>query len=100
MGQGLQIFNPSGQLVLDTASGLGRVLGTLDVSQAGSLDVPALSSGRPFAFATVLQTPRGNITADVIQISFNGTLMSWQFRAFYYRNPLDVLSAYLTYGVY
>lgn len=55
MPQGLQIWDGSGNLILDTSTRLGRILGWVDVGgypYSGSIPLPAVEAGAQM-FATI-----------------------------------------------
>jgi len=75
MGQGLQIWDGSGNLVLDTAHRLTRILGMFDTGTSdGSVSFPGLATGTGFY---VKLTPDLGNAPPVVTIS--GTTVSWTF---------------------
>lgn len=93
MPQGLQIFDSSGVLILDTTDNTGFVIGFLDfasASQSGSLTNANFSSGTPFFFS-LSDTNDGPATPDV---SFSGTTMTWT------ANVYAPFSGVIYYGVF
>jgi len=93
MGQGLQIWNASGGLVLDTSHRLTRVLGSFESGTSdGSLTSPGFSQGTPWH---VRLTSQLGYTAPTITVS--GNTLSWSFGnvAAEFRR-----SAFIIYGVY
>lgn len=80
MPQGLQVWNASGQLIVDTNSPSGVIIGVHTFNGAaagagGSISVPQLALGTPF---WVL---RGSWFVDP-SISVSGTTISWTFTQF------------------
>lgn len=77
MDAGLQIFDAAGQIRVDYAKRIGKVLGILIVpeGQAGSLQVPDAARGVPFLVATYI----GAYTTAALpfQPTFSGTTLSW-----------------------
>lgn len=50
MAQGLQIFDGSGKVILDTSNTVFRVLGHVSVTTSGSMSVQLPPYSRPFAY--------------------------------------------------
>lgn len=71
MAQGLQVWDASGSLILDTSTRIGTVLGIRTTSESGSLSDPALVKGRPFCVNTGLWNGRN------IEFSSSGTTLTW-----------------------
>lgn len=93
MPQGLQIWDSSGVLILDTTDNTGFVLGVLDfasASQSSSLTNANFSLGTPFYFA---QGDLANSQA-IPDVSFSGATMTWTANAYAPYN------GFIYYGVY
>jgi hypothetical protein len=83
MPQGLQLFNESGGVTLDTNHWVGQQLGSFtlpDNHGAGSLVNGNLSLGRPFVIVLPTQGNRGtqssgNQVANMVTVS--GSTLSW-----------------------
>lgn len=76
MPSGMQLWNSSGNLVLDTNTRTGFILGRVDIistNQNGSVTNSGFSDGTPFYFA-VSSTDQGQTSPNV---TFSGTTMSW-----------------------
>lgn len=76
MPQGLQIFDASGNVILDTNVKAGRVLGTATVaaSTAGSVTNAGLTTGTPF---WIYQASTTSYFARAPTISVSGSTLSW-----------------------
>lgn len=81
MGMGLQIFDASGNLTLDTINRLGRVLGYVSVAANGSLANANFAYGTPFAAAMPSIRPQDNflnlLFGTSLYVQFSGTTMTW-----------------------
>lgn len=75
MAYGLKTFDGNGNVVFDPTIPLGRVLGTVTVSDNGSLNVPAFAQGTPFFMCL---TPNGN-AYNPPDVSAAGTTLSWVY---------------------
>ncbi len=99
MAQGLQAWDASGKLTLDTNDPLAKILGTFYTgSSSGSISAPGLSRGRPFYFATAAPSEGGDASGFFVpKVTLNGPgeVISWQFTAGLQQSP-----AYITYGVW
>jgi hypothetical protein len=96
MGLGLQIWDASGTQVLDTSWRMGRVLGQLTgITQNGSVNIPDLSQGTPWAFA-FNTTGVGGVGTNAY-VTFSGTTMSWTFDSMASSSPFPTI---IVYGVY
>jgi len=95
MPQGLQIWDASGNLILDTSSHIGRVLGvaTLTGGTNGSVTDANFSTGTPFWH---LQ-PNATYPTKLPDITISGTTLNWNFQAGY---TWSGMSFKLIYGVY
>ena len=79
MPQGLQVWDSSGNLIVDTNSSLGVILGTHTITKSagnGSLSVGDLSLGTPF-FTVITST--GTFYPIV---SVSGSTISWTYDLF------------------
>ena len=76
MTQGLQVWDASGNLILDTSYDTGFILGVVDfatAAQSGSLTDANFANGTPFFFdigtiANMLSAPT---------VTYSGTTMTW-----------------------
>ena len=75
---GLQCWNASGALTVDSTSTVTRYIETfITTPSAGSLTIPALASGRPWVAAyRYTNNAVQYIAADVV---VSGTTVSWSF---------------------
>lgn len=91
MPQGLQIWDSSGNLVFDTNTAAGRVLGVTDItaSTSGSVTNAGLATGTAFCF---FQTKSTSYFTAVPSITLSGTTLSW--------DNGSGTNAFLVYGVY
>ena len=92
MPQGLQVWDDSGNLIVDTATRLGRILGVTTISaSSGTVVNSGFSGGTPFWIAIPLATGDVEHGPD---ISVSGTTLTYNF------NGRPVTSHRLVYGVY
>ena len=92
MGQGLQVFAADGSLIMDTVDRLTRIVGSVYSGVgAGSVSVPAFSTGTPFYFVQREGDIGANINDAFKQITISGTTLSWD----QYSKPATIV-----YGVY
>lgn len=94
MPQGLQIWDANGNLMLDTTSRTGRVIGSiaLAASASGSLNVPKLAAERAWATLACSNThtdPKATLTITN-QTTTSATI----------NYTLGPASARLVYGIY
>lgn len=90
MPAGLQVWDASGQLVIDLANRLTRIIGMVDTGgTSGSISVPGFSQGTPFYAVVPL-----NAYLDSYQLtaraSVTGNTLSWT----------SGVSSRIIYGVY
>jgi len=101
MPAGLQLFNASGALLLDTSDRLGRIVGAVQLKGFNGQMSADLSSGTPFwsfqpdfLFAhTTQQTP-----PPIITIDSNG--VSWMYSSTSGLNYAKPITGWLFYGVF
>ena len=91
MPQGLQIWDSSGNLVFDTNTAAGRVLGIADITAttSGSASNAGFATGTAFWF---FQTKTTSYFTEVPSITLSGTTLSW--------DNTSGTNAFLMYGVY
>lgn len=80
---GLRLWDANGNLMVDTTSAVGIVLGSGiiggNTTASGSLVDANLALGVPFAIITYVDW--SNMLAGVPVITFSGTTLTWQFSA-------------------
>lgn len=73
MPQGMQVFNQSGDLLIDTSTLVGQFINSFITTQnSGSVEIPIFSTGTPFAFAVTSPSLAGGdipITPDLVVLS-------------------------------
>ncbi|SDR19272.1 hypothetical protein SAMN05443245_3447 [Paraburkholderia fungorum] len=101
MTAGLQIWNASGQLLLDATSRVGRIKGSQQISGGSGSIAMDLSSGTPFwsfqpdfLFAHI----NGNSPVPVVSISSTG--ISWTYSSPPTTSYLYPITGWLFWGVY
>lgn len=93
MGHGIEVYNSSGQLVFNSDSRLGRVIGSVRLTgAAGSITDARFSSGTPF-HAFIADATVAARTYPVISVA--GTTISWSYSGAY-----PIISGLLIYGAY
>ena len=82
MAQGLQIFNSKGNNIFDTTENTTYILGRARTgSSNGSLNVPALASGRPWILIVGSSDTSAQLYSAFAYPSFyiSGTTIGWTF---------------------
>jgi len=93
--QGLQVFDASGNIVLDITDRLTRVLGEVNTgAAAGSVTDAGLSSGDPWYIAFRVDGAMWSSADADLAISISGTTLSWSYGSGTAQNMT------ITYGVY
>ncbi|WP_368607504.1 hypothetical protein [Pseudomonas fulva] len=89
MPQGLQVFDAAGQVVIDTSTIVGLLIGRIDVAEnqlSGSIYNPKLTNGRPFVvpFIGMMKSPVGFgdgrndlITSSQVSFGVSGNTLTW-----------------------
>jgi hypothetical protein len=98
MTAGLQVWDESGNLVVDITDRLAKMLGTIYTGAvSGSASVPGLSSGTPFYVATPVSTDPTAMAmfAPAISLHQASEMISWTFEANKGQSP-----SYITVGVF
>lgn len=87
---GFQCWDTAGNLIVDTTSRLGRVMGVIAVSSDGSLSDAQLTTGTPFYMFSAV-----NYTVFVQpSVTFSGATMSWAAQGG------NAYNGYILYGVF
>lgn len=95
MPLGMQVWDASGNLIVDTATYMGRILGTVSTGTSnGSVTNAGFATGQPWWFITRKTSSAYMYTP---KITISGNTLSWQFESGTYANKADCL---ITYGVY
>lgn len=92
MASGLQVWDANGDVVVDTTTRLGRIVGVTTINSAsGSINDADFADGTPFWIAT----PSDNTSPTFgPKFTFSGTTLSWNFEG------RTVSSHRLIYGVF
>lgn len=94
MPQGLQIFDASGNVLLDTSTSIGRQTGSGDIGDSpysGTITVPGTSTGTNIWWVATADTGLGDPPTDIDAIiSTSSTQISWAAQG----------SRKIIYGVY
>lgn len=77
MPQGLQVFDASGRLTLDISDRITRIIDTRSIVGQGSVNIPALANGTPFAFG-VLNAPSNNPRGGFVLVTVAGTVVTYR----------------------
>lgn len=78
MATGLQVFDGQGNVILDTTTRMGVLLGQVNTGKSnGSVTNSAFSRGTPFYVAT--STENGATSVIGPNITISGNTLSWQF---------------------
>jgi predicted GTPase len=90
MPQGLQVMDASGNIIFDTNTVAGRIIGTVDItaSTAGSVTSSGFSTGTPF---WVFQPKTTAYFSRAPSVTISGNTLSWD-------NTAETTFV-LTYGV-
>ena len=99
MSQGLQIWDASGELVLDTKYRVAKLIGRVTTGTSnGSISVPAFSKGIPIFYGILDSSAQVNPYWQYHpSISVAGNTLSWFFSDSY---PQYRASVIITYGYY
>lgn len=93
MPQGLQVFDASGNVVLDLGTSTGRFIGSVTTgSVGGSVTSAALATGTPFY--TILLLSGADLGLKSPDVSFSGDTMTWT-----YSGATAINNAIILYGV-
>lgn len=109
MPQGMQVFNQTGDLLIDTSTLVGQFINSFTTTQnSGSIEVPIFSTGTPFAFAVTGPSFAGGdipITPDLVVLSpvtcsieIVGTTLYWDLNIG--NDQLSSQSITIQYGVF
>lgn len=99
MAQGFQCWDAAGNLVFDTSSMSGKIVGSVQTSGAtGSVNLPVSGLGTPFFIVPFWPTSIGQYYnyLNGAYISISGTTLSWNF-PFPGSNPIAIT---VYYGFY
>lgn len=82
MATGLQVWSPSGALMIDTSTSVVLMLGTFAVGgqgtpQSGSIYDARLSNGRPFYFMLLGGIP--GVDNNEVNVTFSGDTLTWSY---------------------
>lgn len=97
MSYGLQVFDATGAILVDTNDRLGKILGSVSVgSSPGSISVPDFSLGTPFYFLRANSPQQGSFPPT---ITISGATISWStpsgYNSYWDRTPGTIF-----YGIY
>lgn len=97
MAFGIVIYDSSGQVMVNVADRLARILGSVNVGTTnGSINVPEFSLGIPFYFLRANGPQQGTFPPT---ITFSGTTLSWS-QPSGYNSGWDKTPGTLFYGIY
>jgi hypothetical protein len=84
MTVGLQVWDASGNLIIDQSTVLGRVIAIIDANtSSGSVSVPGLDQGTPFAIPMLQQGGASETPTNTYpDCTFSGTVVSWTRQAY------------------
>lgn len=92
MTMGLQTWDEQGRPMIDVSTVMGRVIGVVDANSAsGSVNVPGLDQGAPFAIPILAQGGNGSQqfgTNTYPNCTFSGNTVSWTRQAYPVGVPL------------
>lgn len=95
MASGLRVWDASGNLIVDTTTRLGTVLGTVTTTKAnGSITNAGFAQGTPF-YSVCGITDAYSVFSPKITLS--GNTMSWAFNT---SGANSNTSQFIVYGVY
>lgn len=100
--QGLQIFDSSGNKILDVTDRLTRVLGSFETGAVdGSLTDPNLTafSGTPWFYQYVIQSG-SSWAARPCRLTCIGNTINWYYEQGYNNKSLSNFNMKIIYGVY
>ncbi len=93
MAFGLQVLDPAGNVIVDSNTDIGRILGSFSTGTSNGSFSPALS-GVIYSELFTIVVPKGDIYAP--QFTVTSTTISWDFRTLYAPYRTD---CFVFYGV-
>lgn len=99
MPAGIQVFDQSGNLVVNIQDRLAKIIGSARVTANGSVTDPNLLQGTPF-YAFQQEGIWGFVTMNVLRPNFSvsGSTISWTYSASSGQNPYTI-KGNLFYGI-
>jgi hypothetical protein len=96
---GLQVFDQSGNLMVNIQDRLAKIIGSARVTANGSVTDPNLLQGTPF-YAFQQEGIWGFVTMNVLRPNFSvsGSTISWTYSASSGQNPYTI-KGNLFYGI-
>jgi hypothetical protein len=91
--QGLQIWDATSNLILDTTSRIPKLLGSTTVSTNGNLNNSDFSTGTPYALVLPITEGVGEIHT-LPEVTFSGNTMTWT-----YVGGMTNLQVLIIYGI-
>ena len=77
MPAGLQVWNPSGVLMVDTSVRIGKLVGSITTNKADGSVWTDTTKGTPFYYVTTPEDPSWG--ALFPEVSFSGNTMTWTY---------------------
>lgn len=100
MPQGLQVWDATGRIVLDTSNRVTKIVGRVYLSGvAGSLIVPGLLGNNVF-FNFNPDPYSARIDNAFPAITLSGQTVAWSYPRNYYTQDGPAITGWLTYGLY
>lgn len=93
MPNGLQVWDASGRLIVDTSARVGTFVGTVNSGTSSGSTWTDTAKGTPWAYATPVEEPQlGHLLPD---IWFEGNTLVWEFGNVQWTTNKPVI---ITYG--
>lgn len=95
MPAGLQVFSPTGAVLVDTSVRVGKLVGSVTTNKADGSIATDTSKGTPFYYVTTPEDPSWG--ALFPEVSFSGNTMSWAYSDI---QSTHRVNAIIMYGYY
>lgn len=92
MANGVQVWRADGKVLVSTDKRMGRIMGVYGATGPGSITIPALSQGTPWA---IVQDKNG-LREAYLTITISGTTISWTQTSMFSQS----VDALIYYGIY
>ena len=95
MAQGLQVFDGNGKLSLNVNDRITKIVGTVHISENGSITNEQLNQGTIWYYPCKFSRPASTGFITFPEITIEGTTIKWTYPSTVKRVEMDLI-----YGVY